>query len=646
VDNPRIAGVVVLYNPDSSALESIQSYLSQIGLLIAVDNSDTVNPEIVEVLKTDPAIVYVRLEGNEGIARALNVGARKAREQGYEYLLTMDQDSMASPGMVGRMLDAAAGFEPAKVGIIAPYHYQHGCRARRAEMPWDFPRIVPTSGSLLNLRAYEAVGPFLEELFIDFVDVEYCLRLCARGYLIVRVNQAVLRHQLGAATQHWIFIPTHHAPIRKYYKTRNRLYVASRYWREWPSFYVTDKLRLLKEILCVLLFEDEKREKLKMMARGWRDYRKGVLSKHDPQKELSLRVAFFTQASEWGAASRYRVCQYIPYLEDSRIICHVYPAVPRWLHRFYFFSKNRCVKAIGMLCVLLKRLCQVPLMLLYDVVFFQKPVLQSFYPVIEWCARLLKKKIIFDFDDAIFYRSPKWGARPAGEQIDVQFVRIMELADAVIAGNAYLARVASEYSTNVVLLPTVVNTLYYLPDPGRYARPGPVVIGWMGSPTTAGYIERMGPVLQRLAEQFDYTLKIVGAGTVTLPGVRTVCEDWSVDREREQLRSFDIGLAPLDDGEWSKGKCGLKVLVYMASGIPVVASPYGVNGEIIRDGENGLLAASDDEWLERLVALIRDAEMRKLIGESGRKTVEERYSLSAAGPELAAFLKEFGQQEV
>lgn len=643
MDTPRIAGVVVLYNPDTSVLDAVQTYLSQIELLFAVDNSDTPSPEVVQALSLDPKIVYIANNGNRGIAQALNTGARHAVERGFAYLLTMDQDSYAAPDMIARMLEATAGFDAGRIGIIAPHHEVRGYRLRGDDAPWSFPLTVPTSGSLLNLRAFEDAGPFLEELFIDYVDVEYCLRLHSRGYLIVRVNGALLQHRLGAAAQYWIFFPTHHAPLRKYYKTRNRLYVAWKYRREHPGFYFSDKLRCLKEIVCVTLFEHEKLEKFKMMVRGWRDYRRGTLSEHDPMRELKVRVAFFTQASERGAASRYRVYQFIPYLRDHGIICRVYPAVPGWLHRIFFFSSNKAVKAVGIACMLVKRFLQVPLMLSADIIFFQKPVLPHVYPFIERCARFFRKKIIFDFDDAVFYRSPKWGARQGGDHIDVNFVRIMALADVVFAGNAHLARVASDYSTNVMLFPTVVNTVYYAVNPDRYDRQGPLVIGWIGSPTTAGYIGRLADVMERLAKQRDVTLKIIGARNISFPGVRVVCEDWSADRERDQLNSVDIGVAPLDDSEWSKGKCGLKILVYMACGIPVVASPYGVNRELIKDGINGFLAEDDDGWETALKALIDNATLRKRLGAEGRKTVEESYSLTAAARELAPFLKELGQ---
>jgi glycosyltransferase involved in cell wall biosynthesis len=251
---------------------------------------------------------------------------------------------------------------------------------------------------------------------------------------------------------------------------------------------------------------------------------------------------------------------------------------------------------------------------------------------------------VFDFDDAIFYRPPKWGGRGAAMPVDVNFVRIMALADVVFAGNAYLAQHASEYSGNVMVLPTVVDPAYYTVDHGRSTREGPVVIGWIGSPTTLFYVERLAAVFRQLAGEYDYTLKIIGARGAAIPGVKVVCEDWSLENEREQLASIDIGIAPLDDSEWSRGKCGLKILVYMASGVPVAASPYGVNGEIIRDGENGLLAVSDDEWREKLTALMLDRELRARLAQEGRKTVEANYSLPAAAAELAAFLKELNNK--
>ncbi|HRZ87756.1 MAG TPA: glycosyltransferase [bacterium] len=636
--SPRIAGAVVLYRPEADLLENVASYLPAVEKLYAVDNSEEQDPELLEALCLEPKVEYLDNGGNRGIAAALNRAAEKAIAEGYELLLTMDQDSVASPGMVRDLIEAAGVFSLSRIGIISPYHEMTGHRPPPSGAAISRPRAVPASGNLLNLAAYRAAGPFDEKLFIDFVDIEYCLRLRTCGFEIVQANDAVLFHRLGRAVRRWMFVPTHHPPVRKYYKTRNRFHVTNIYRKAFPGFCLSDRLRFLKEILCVLFFESEKREKLRMMARGYRDYRAGRFGPF-AECESKLKVAFFTQATDLGAASRYRVYQYIPHLRSEGTVCRVLPAVPRWMHSRFFFTKSRVVKALGVVYILLKRFAQLPYVLMSDIVFFQKPVVPSFFPVFESVVCALRRKIVFDFDDAVYQRSPKWGDRESGA-VDDHFIRLMQLSDAVIAGNEHLARSAAEYSAAVAVLPTVVDTSYYRADGRDGTLRGKVpVIGWIGSPTTAFYIEKLKPVFSALARSNPFILRIIGARTTVIPGVNVEWEEWSLARECELLSTVDIGIAPLDDSEWAKGKCGLKILLYMASGIPVVAGNAGVNAEIVRNGENGFLAQDDEDWALALKLLIEDAQLRGRFAAEGRRTAEEGYSLAAAAPELAAFLK-------
>jgi rhamnosyltransferase len=197
----------------------------------------------------------------------------------------MDQDSRATPGMVMAMLDCLAIFNPGDIGIVAPFPVTRpGERPDGSAVCLELETAM-TSGSLLDLRAYEKAGPFLEGLFVDFVDIEYCLRLRAQGYRVIRANRAVLEHRVGDLMK----VPmiggdlylTSHAPLRKYYKTRNRFFVAGRYRSLFPEFCRRDRIRFFLELIRLLLFEGEKGEKLKMMARGYGDYRRGRLGRYD-----------------------------------------------------------------------------------------------------------------------------------------------------------------------------------------------------------------------------------------------------------------------------------------------------------------------------------------------------------------------------
>ena len=276
---PGIAGVVVLYRPTEAVAANIESYLDQVDRLFVVDNSESGSCANWPLM-AQPNVIYLPNHANFGIAAALNVGARRAAAAGYDLLLTMDQDSNAAPDMVARMLECLEGREWAQVGMLSPFHvtkseHQPGSAACEDVM------TPMTSGCLLNLRAYEAVGPFLEELFIDFVDNEYCLRLRKNGFAVLRANHARLQHSVGDTKKYGPFIATNHSPLRRYYKTRNRFLVFSRYLEEFPGHCLFDLVRLVKEIGSIVLFEEEKGAKLRMMWRGWCDFRRGRYGKYD-----------------------------------------------------------------------------------------------------------------------------------------------------------------------------------------------------------------------------------------------------------------------------------------------------------------------------------------------------------------------------
>lgn len=278
----RVAGVVVLYHPGTELADNIASYLGELEFLVAVDNTEYPDPAVAGLLAGMDCVEYLPMGDNLGIARALNVGAERAIAAGCEFLLTMDQDSRADTGMVASLL-ACCEREGEKAGIVSPYHVT---RPGEAPPPGNACREVPiamTSGNLVRLSAYRKTGPFWDELFMDFVDVEYCLRLRRAGYRIVRADGALLHHAVGEKLRVPFlgggFYLTSHTPLRKYYKTRNRLYVAARYGASFPDFCRRDRRRFVLELLRLLLFEPRKGEKLRMMWRGWSDFRRGKMGK-------------------------------------------------------------------------------------------------------------------------------------------------------------------------------------------------------------------------------------------------------------------------------------------------------------------------------------------------------------------------------
>ena len=238
--------------------------------------------------------------------------------------------------------------------------------------------------------------------------------------------------------------------------------------------------------------------------------------------------------------------------------------------------------------------------------------------------------VIYDFDDAIWHfdvseanRSFGWLKNPG------KTARLISMADIVFAGNRYLADYASHHNSNVVIIPTTIDTEEYIP--ASVAGRDVVCIGWSGSITTIRHFEMAILFLREIKRKYGdrVVFKVIGDGGYVNDelGIRGI--PWSREAELDELSGIDIGIMPLPDDEWAKGKCGLKGLQYMALGIATVMSPVGVNTEIIRDGENGMLAGDDDEWVDKLCRLIEDPELRRRCGEAGRRTVEKYYSVEA-----------------
>ena len=276
----KIAAVVVLYNPDKTISNNIHSYLDQVNKLYIVDNSEHKNDLLIKGLKQNIKIKYIDNKGNQGIAHALNVGARAAIKDEYDLLLTMDQDSKASEDMIDHMLECLKMFNISEVGILSPFHASRfhavsndkGCVEKK---------MVMTSGNLLSLDAYQDVGPFREELFLDYVDNEYCLRLQQHGYKVIQASEAILHHNLGELSKHTFLSKNmycyNYPPIRYYYRTRNVI-VMNKELGYFDGLYFKE---LLKDIIKIILYEDNKMEKFKHIYFGIVDAIKGKMGKYD-----------------------------------------------------------------------------------------------------------------------------------------------------------------------------------------------------------------------------------------------------------------------------------------------------------------------------------------------------------------------------
>jgi glycosyltransferase involved in cell wall biosynthesis len=258
----------------------------------------------------------------------------------------------------------------------------------------------------------------------------------------------------------------------------------------------------------------------------------------------------------------------------------------------------------------------------------------------EWMATQ-RAPVVFDFDDAIWIRAiSAANSRYAWLKNVDKIGRIAALADTVLAGNQYLADWAAGHASRVQVVPTCVDTDHFRPPPVRAAH-GPVVIGWSGSPSTIDHLRPLLPVLERVTRHFGprVSVRVMGDPAFVHEPMGLRGEAWTPEAELALLQRMDIGLMPLPDDEWTRGKCGLKGLVAMAVGAATVMSPVGVNPAIVRHGDNGFLAATDDDWFDVLSRLVDDAALRARIAATGRQTVIDDYSVARWAPTLADVLE-------
>lgn len=280
LDRRSVAGSVVLYNSSTDVVENVRSYADQVDHLIVVDNSEGPIPEIITALKQFNDLTYISNGGNYGVAYALNRAAEIATSLGYTYLLTMDDDTRVPAKMVDSMLAYLRQQGPETIGIVGAQSLPDQVQNTTQDV-W----FTITSGNLLNLQAYAACGPFMESLFIDWVDHEYCFRLKAKGYRVVELNYLQLVHRLGmfkefsilgVRVRKWIS----HSPQRMYYKMRNSLYIMNMYNKYLPTsirrfFYRA----MITDLINVVFFDDDKLRRLSFLFKAYQDFRRGRLGK-------------------------------------------------------------------------------------------------------------------------------------------------------------------------------------------------------------------------------------------------------------------------------------------------------------------------------------------------------------------------------
>ncbi|MFC1804600.1 glycosyltransferase family 4 protein [Candidatus Omnitrophota bacterium] len=350
-----------------------------------------------------------------------------------------------------------------------------------------------------------------------------------------------------------------------------------------------------------------------------------------------MKVYFILPYPTEGPSNRFRVEQYLPFLRGNNIEYTIRPFVSSEFYKILYKRGHLIKKIFYFLCSTLKRIADIGKALKSDLVFIHIEAFPFGPPVFEWLLAKFGKPLVFDFEDAVYL--PKkgnglWWLRSSGK-----FYSILRLSRRVIVCNEYLKNKFRQINPNITVIPTSIDTEKFKPI-GKGKFRAKVTIGWIGSHSTFVYLERILPFLQKLAGRCEFVLKIVGAGRkVVLDGVEVISEEWSLEKDVENFQGLDIGIYPLPNDEWAMAKTPFKTVQYMSVGIPVVASRVGGNKEIIQDGMNGFLVSCEDEWVERLSALIKDPDLRRRLGAAGRRIIEEKYSLKVNAPRFIEALK-------
>jgi len=294
----------------------------------------------------------------------------------------------------------------------------------------------------------------------------------------------------------------------------------------------------------------------------------------------------------------------------------------------------------------LRRLIKFLTFFKYDLVWIEYEVFPYLPAVAERLLRLLGKPYVVDYDDAVFHNYDRSDNRLISVFLGNKIDAVMRNSSCVVAGNEYLAmRARKAGARRVELVPTVVDRERY--QCGRSDLTTKPIIGWIGSPSTQRYVVDIRDALKKVCNETGAQLLLVGATEIVreqLPGIPVDVVRWTEKSEAALVGQMDVGIMPLEDGPWENGKCGYKLIQYMACGVPVVASPVGVNVEIVSESHCGHLADSVNEWAEALIGILSSGTLQSELGMAGRKAVEQKYCLQVQVPVWSSILRSVAQR--
>jgi len=349
---------------------------------------------------------------------------------------------------------------------------------------------------------------------------------------------------------------------------------------------------------------------------------------------------FVPYALKTTPSQRFRIEQWLPHLNAEGIDVRLFPFADELLMERLPRPGHLIGKATALLKAFVRSGANALSSWRYDVILVHRAICIAGPAILERLLASTCRPVIYDFDDAIWMLHTSAANRRFGWlKCPAKTAAICRLSTHVVVGNRFLHDYAREFNDNVTLIPSSVDTETFRPHE-RPESGGRVVIGWTGSSTSQTHLELFAPMLRELCARPDVELRVHSDREPILPGVPFVWRPWSASSEARELGAFDIGIMPMPDDPWARGKCAMKALLYMAMGIPAVCSPVGANCEVIRHGENGLLVRSREDWLANLAALIDDARLRARLGSAARRTVEDHYSAKRCAARFADVVRQ------
>lgn len=364
-----------------------------------------------------------------------------------------------------------------------------------------------------------------------------------------------------------------------------------------------------------------------------------------------MRLLVLTSYPRTAACTRFRVCEYLPYLQAAGVDAELWPFLDEGFLASFYATGRRLHKAVGILKSTVRRLRVLIQSRRFDGVFVQR---ESALVGPAWLEALLVRRVglplVFDLDDALWLDASRASTHPLAARLlksPGKTDQLIRMAYSVIAGSKYLAAHAEALGAHVRVLPTVVSSRQWTPLPGRldgqFASPSEApTIGWIGTHSTAAQLDMVVPALRALAQRGRrFRVRVVGGErTVDVPGVQVESVPWRLDRELDDFRRIDIGLAPMFDDEWSRGKCAFKQVQYMSVGVPMVSSRSGAATELLVPENNALIAECPGDWVRHIERLLTERELRRSLARAGRALVEESLCIERQAPAFVGAIRD------